>query len=173
MELQIPGFKLPARVDITVGHRYGSMVTIHDRDKIYADESFEQVMEMVRCKDQETTEKKQQAVNNVGSNGFHSNKVIQLNGNCKSYTIRLHLLAPPTNEQAVALKALLVQYPGNNVVALDFISSKGPENVVIGKFPTCLNLADADKFGVVLPCKVLVEKAEEHFDYMATAMGQI
>ena len=193
MEIHLTGFRLPAKVDITVGHRYGSMHTIHDRTKVYSGQSYEDIMEYVNGKD---NDKPVQVSNGAASNGhgFHTNGTgLQYNGNGlhvngnghsngngnghsssgKSSTIKLHLLTPPTTEQAVALKGLLVQYPGNNIVALDFISERGPQSVVIGKFPTCLSLSDADKFGLVLPCKVLVDKAEEHFDYMATAMNTI
>jgi len=180
MEIHLTGFRLPAKVDITVGRRYGSMITIHDRETEYKGQSYEEVMAMVNRKDRDKQPDNGGHSGHVNGNG--NGHYVNGNGNgngngfylnCKSSTIRLHLLTAPTQEQAVALKALLVQYPGNNLVALNFVSDRGQENVVIGKFPTCLSLADADKFGMVLPCKVLVDKAEEHFDYMAKAMTSV
>jgi len=88
--------------------------------------------------------------------------------------LRLQMQGPPTSEQAVALKGLLLQYPGPNVVAMSFISTEGkPEQILIGKYPTSLGIRDADKFGMILPCTVLAESADEHMDYMAAAMEQV
>jgi hypothetical protein len=86
--------------------------------------------------------------------------------------LKLRLAQAPTTEQAHALKALLIQNPGKNVVSLNFLSDTGnEESIVIGKFPTSLSIKDAARFGVCLPCNVVAEKPEEHLDFMTEQMA--
>ena len=157
MEIQIPGFRLPARIDVKVGRRYGTMFP-------YKGESAGEILAQLNNSEGERNAAQAVALSVNGFNG---------NGH-KATMLRLQMQGPPTSEQAVALKGLLLQYPGPNVVAMSFISTEGkPEQILIGKYPTSLGIRDADKFGMILPCTVLAESADEHMDYMAAAMEQV
>jgi hypothetical protein len=156
MEIHIPGFRLPALVDISVGRRYGSMLDIHKRGKPYAGQSAVEIMNLINKKEIERV----------------SAPVLVSDGN--ALVLKLQLQSIPTQEQAIQLKSLLSGYPGKNIVALNFVDADGsPQEIVIARYPTSLTVKDKDKFGIVLPCDIFVESAEDHLAFMAEAMGHV
>lgn len=157
MEIHIPGFMLPARVDVSVGRRYGQMISIHDRSKAYAGQSAVDVIALI--------DKKQAKSLPVNSGSGDLSK---------SQSIRINLGVSPTQAQVMQLKGLLVGNPGKNLVVLNFPGATGNyESVTINNYPTSLSLKDASKFNMVVPCQVLVENVEDSLDYMANAMENI
>jgi hypothetical protein len=159
MEIQIPGFKLPAMIDITAGRRFGAMVTIHSRTNVYDGKSAQRVMDLVNKTD---SEKASAALAAIG-------------GDCsKAVVIRLQLQSPPNQEQAIQLKSLLTANPGKNVVVLSYSGEGGIQQTIpVAKFPTSLALKDADKFSIILPCQVIAENADDHLGFMADAMETV
>ncbi len=157
MEIHPPGFMLAAQIDITVGRRLGTMITIHDSKNPYAGQTAEDVNALILKKEVKKKEAAAAALEPASA-----------------VVLKLQLQGPPTQEQALQLKALLTGHPGNNVVNLNFLDPKGaPQSVMITKFPTSLGVRDAEKFGLILPCRVLAENPTEHLDFMASAMETV
>lgn len=154
MELHINGFQLPAMIDISVGQRYGDMLTIHSRTKSYEGQSAQEVINLIRKK------------------AFVAATTPE--AEIAPQAIRLNMQLPPNGEQAVQLKTLLTTNPGKNVVILSYLGANGlPENVTISKFPTSLGLRDGDRFNMIFPCHAVAENASEHLAYMADAMENL
>lgn len=143
MEFPVPGFKLPARIDLKVG------TSLAKSDQIdYEGQTWAQVLEKLKAKHEKAAKKAAPA--DTGA----------------PQRIRLVVDGQVNRDQLIQLKSLLTMYPGANVIYVQM----GDDVKPLASCPTALTMRDVAKFQMIMPCRMQVESADEQLDVIAKAL---
>lgn len=131
------GWRTKPKVDVQVGKSYGSLME-------YKGQSFQLAIEELVSKRASKEQPEEE----------------------KPEDIKVQLLEPPTTDQLLAFKALIVNNPGSNIIHLHM----GGDVKHITQWPTSLSLKDTGRFQMIAPCTVAYETPALVLDDIVKAM---